>query len=48
MAEHAPASIDRNISGIKQTIRDAFQTRGLASVDVEDIRVSLEDWRKRA
>lgn len=40
--------IDRNIDGIKQTIRDAFHERGEASVDVEQIRVSLEEWRKLA
>lgn len=48
MAERAPASIDRNIEQIKDTLRAAFQARGEAHVHVTDIRVSLDEWRKLA
>lgn len=48
MAEHTPASIDRKTDQIKDTIRAEFKARGTARVDVQYIRVSLEEWRKLA
>jgi hypothetical protein len=48
MAHRTPANIDRKIDQIKEMIRAEFHARGEAQVDVQDIRISLDEWRKLA
>lgn len=43
-----PASIDRKTDEIRDSIRESLTAHGEAHVDVHDIRISLEEWRKLA
>ena len=44
----SPVTINRNTDEIRAGIRDSLTKQGEAHVDVHDIRISLEEWRKLA